>query len=694
MAEPLYLALVLHHHQPVGNYGFVFEQVYRDAYLPLLEAIERRPAIRVSLHYSGPLIDWLEEHHSDFLPRVAAMAARGQAEILGGAYYEPILPGIPEADRFGQLVKMGHALRHWCGHTPEGAWIAERVWEPSLPATLRRAGIRYTLVDDHHLELAGVAPDDVAWPAVTEDDGQPVVLFASSQVLRYAIPWKDVDEARSLLRDRARERPGSLWVFGDDGEKFGSWPGTRALCWQEGWFDRFLDMLEEAADWCRTVTLREALDRVPARGPVYLPAASYEEMMGWALPPARQRDLERARELLAAEAPLRSLLSGTTWRQFLWRYPEANSMHKRVLRVHDKLQRLRRIGDHRHVQDLLWKAECNCPYWHGVFGGLYLRRVRGITHRNLAAAEGAADRALHGGYPFVEHEVRDFDQDGQDEALLASDGALLLVHPALGGALSEWDLREPPWQLLHTLARRPEAYHAALAAAGEPSGEAKNIHGALRRKGGLGPLAYDRTRRLGGMLWLLPPDEDAATLTNGQPTRGEPLGLATERQTDEARDRYVELRTVHPHGPGRVVRTTRLEAGDAGFTMALDLGDLAPATRPALEWNVNPPQRDEADDRTAVLRVEETEHDLNAAGTTCASSRFVLRGSEAVALEAECDPPAELAWYPVTCISASEGGVESVLQGFALVMLWPAGTRRVAVRWQQRPYSAGAAHDG
>ena len=36
------LALTLHNHQPVGNFGWVFDEIYEKAYLPMIEALERR----------------------------------------------------------------------------------------------------------------------------------------------------------------------------------------------------------------------------------------------------------------------------------------------------------------------------------------------------------------------------------------------------------------------------------------------------------------------------------------------------------------------------------------------------------------------------------------------------------------------------------------------------------------------------
>ena len=75
MAPRISLALAIHNHQPVGNFGWVFDEVYGQAYLPMLEALERHPGVRLSLHYTGPLLEWLRGRATG-LPRAAARPRR------------------------------------------------------------------------------------------------------------------------------------------------------------------------------------------------------------------------------------------------------------------------------------------------------------------------------------------------------------------------------------------------------------------------------------------------------------------------------------------------------------------------------------------------------------------------------------------------------------------------------------------
>ena len=87
-----YFLFCIHNHQPVGNFGHVLEQAYEDAYWPFLKILSKHPSIKLTLHTSGFLLDWLIENRPEYMELLRSMAASGQVELMGGGYYEPVLP--------------------------------------------------------------------------------------------------------------------------------------------------------------------------------------------------------------------------------------------------------------------------------------------------------------------------------------------------------------------------------------------------------------------------------------------------------------------------------------------------------------------------------------------------------------------------------------------------------------------------
>lgn len=460
------LGLLLHNHQPVGNFPWVFQQVYEEAYVPMIDALERHPGIRVSLHYTGSLLDWLAEAQPRFLERIAALVKRQQVEIVSGGYYEPILPSIPDRDKIGQIRHLTARIEQLFGTKPDGMWLAERVWEPSLPRYLREAGIEWTILDDIHFKNVGLEDNDLYGYYATEDQSEVLKVYATSKALRYAVPWRPVAEAIATLRALATPDGNRIVVMGDDGEKFGAWPETQTYCWGEnghsGWVDEFFTALEEHSSWLHTTPLGEYARHNPALGRVYLPTSSYLEMTEWALPAQKAYLFGKILHQLEHDhqTDVLQFLRGGFWRSFLVRYPEINTQHKKMLRVHERVQAAGGTGESGQLH--LWKAQANDTYWHGLFGGIYMAHVRSAIYHHLIKAENAADRLLSGLEPWQRYEFVDFDRDTQQELLIESDQQNLYLNPRLGGTLFEWDMRRSAHNMTSVMTRRPESYHQTL----------------------------------------------------------------------------------------------------------------------------------------------------------------------------------------------------------------------------------------
>jgi 4-alpha-glucanotransferase len=431
----------VHSHQPVGNFGWVFENATTDCYLPFLKTMREHPKVKFSAHYSGPLLEYFREHRPEAWDLLVEMAASGRMELLGGGFYEPILPIIAEADRRGQIEMMNEYLEAHFGRRPRGLWLTERVWEPNLASTLASCGIEYTLLDENHFHPAGLA--NLRDVFVTEDEGFPLRLLAIDQKLRYLIPFRDIEEIGRYLEEiRAK---GGLAVLGDDGEKFGLWPGTKDLVYGKGWLDRFLRYLEE--NKIRTMTYAEAAMGRPPAARIYLPPASYMEMTEWVLEPDDLRRYKHLKSILPSTDSNRFLRAGN-FRDFFRKYPESRQMRDRMCGI----SRCVRATKDPEATRELYQGEGNDPYWHGIFGGLYLPHLREAAYEHLLKAEARC--------PAPDGWVKsDCDLDGRMEYVHRSEKFRLWVKPGKGGGLVELDYYPLFRNLTNVLSRRSEAYH-------------------------------------------------------------------------------------------------------------------------------------------------------------------------------------------------------------------------------------------
>lgn len=481
MSKKVYLSLVFHNHQPVGNFDSVFRAAYDKSYLPLVELLHRHPQIQVGMHFSGSLRDWLLENEPSFYESVAVLVQRGQVEILGGAYYEPILVMLSDADKRGQMDKLTRSIEQDFGVRPTGMWLAERIWEPHLAKPIAEAGLTYTILDDTHFHYAGFKQEELYGYYVTEEQNNALRLLPAQTEMRYRIPYETVRGVLNRLRDIQRSlytQGDTLVLMADDGEKFGMWPGSYRHCWTNGYMDSLFTALAEAQDagWMETITPGDYVQDYPALGRAYLPTSSYIEMTEWALPSDSAEEFEHLRSGMLAEIEhvqsydrgrsdyLHSVLSfmrGGFWRGFLVKYPEVNHMQKRgeYISVHahaldDEEQRTIALN---HI----WASQSNCAYWHGVFGGIYLFHIRAANYAHLLEAQ-----ALITGDTITVDKV-DFNLDGREELIVNGYPFTLTIHPHRGGAIFELDDLPSRYNLVNIMTRRREGYHAKLLRAAE-----------------------------------------------------------------------------------------------------------------------------------------------------------------------------------------------------------------------------------
>lgn len=663
---------VLHFHQPHGNLNHVFVEATERCYEPTLKLLREYPAVKTGVHVSGPLFQWFQEHRPDLLELLRRLVDRGQVEMLGGGLEEPMLAILPDRDAHGQLTVMRDLITDELGAEVTGMWLAERVWEPDLARVIAESGYRYALLDDTHLMAAGVTEPHGYY--LTDKAGHTLALLPIDRGLRNRIPFSDHDDLFKYLATAK----GRVLTYGDDAEKFGLWPTTDKRVWKEKWLEKFCIRVTESANWLEMMLPRDVLLQ-PAQGIVYVPTISYAEMGAWALPSqgslAYTHVAKRAWDAgFGVEAE--QFLRGGIWQGFLAKYPESRLIYRKMLRVSAMVEAAAQARHPRaeEARRLLYKGQCNCAYWHGLFGGLYLQHLRAALMNALIQAEMLVSDVQEPRVTVVDH-----DGDLRPEVLLESPRCNVYLSPAKGGSAFEIDLCEPAFHLTGVLARKFEPYHTDVPKARVISDEElANIsaHDLIRAtvpnlterliydespRGAFVDHVFDATSTI-DVLRVGPyrPVENFANAVY-QLLRADVSDDAAFASLQAKVGALTLHKTISMEATGAVTARYRLETD--GEERELQLG---------IEFDFTVLAPDAVDGRRLVVDARSPGSlDPGAIATQEGARRVSIIGEGAgVNVELEPSLGATLWRFPIETVSRSERGFEPGYQGTALVFVW------------------------
>jgi alpha-amylase len=597
-------------------------------------------------------------------------------ELLSGGFFEPLLSSIPVRDARGQVKMMNDYLFRRFGFKPTGFWLTERVWDPCLPLTLAGTEMNYTVVDDTHFYYAGLKPNQIYGSYVTEKEGRTLSLLATPMIMRYLIPFKPVEDVVNHLREMEKDGR-RVAVYGDDGEKFGVWPGTYEWVIKKGWLEKFFISIAESSDWLRPVLPGEFITSNLPLGRIYLPQASYEEMTEWALPAEQGLTLAEITDSLKANGrweEWRPFVRGGVWDNFLVKYDEANRMHKKMLFLSEKIPR------NGKAREFLWRGQCNCAYWHGVFGGLYLGHLRRAVHENLIRSQACVMEEAHKGLDIIR---LDLDKDGTNEILLWSPKLSLGLDPVEGGGLFEICHLPSALNLSDTLTRRREAYHSRLNSFRRE--EHRNdegidsIHDLVQAKDEdlERSLVFDAYTRASLLDHFLEPQTTLKSYANNTYTE---LGDFVQGQyvVKQARvlsgEVLVELTRTGRVGPGALtVRKTVRTKEESRITVDYEFECGPPDPISALygcEFNIT--LYSDKDQERYYLISESARRKISDTGHEKDLGRFdLVNGPDGIKTAFAFSPRVSAWFFPLITVSKSEEGLERTYQGSSLLFLHP-----------------------
>ncbi len=199
--DDIAFALVLNLHQPAGN---LEELLGNDqwAATEILYALDRIPRSlwpyqdigRVHLALSGTLLETLAD--PTFQARAYGIVDCGSLlwhlqntriiDILGSAYYHPVLPLVPPADWPSQLGRWRGLAGHLFARGDFGGfWPPEMGFTMELIPFIRALGYHYVLVDANHVEpLDPMRWDELRYrPHIARHGGAEIVVVVRDREL-------------------------------------------------------------------------------------------------------------------------------------------------------------------------------------------------------------------------------------------------------------------------------------------------------------------------------------------------------------------------------------------------------------------------------------------------------------------------------------------------------------------------------
>jgi len=297
MQDEISHALVLNLHQPLGNLDHLLQTAPWEA-REILWALDRIPRAlwrherlaRVHLAVSGTLLETLAD--PGFQERVYGIVDCGSllwhlqntttTSVLGTGYYHPVLPLVPEPDRWEHLVRWQGIGRQLFArdHFP-GFWPPEMGFCMELIPLLCRLGYRYALVDSDHVEpVTAMRWEELRYrPHVARFGADTITVVVRDRELSNAQEsGMDPDWFVREVADRTRwcDFP-PLVTTGTDGDNGGWFRNTspEANFWTV-FHDGLLDRVRAGtAHGIRPAFIHEYLDRHGATGEVTVHAGAW-----------------------------------------------------------------------------------------------------------------------------------------------------------------------------------------------------------------------------------------------------------------------------------------------------------------------------------------------------------------------------------------------------------------------------------
>jgi len=125
----------------------LLDKNYQAVYKPIVKFLYTHPEFPFSFSLSGNQIRFFKKRKNELITIFRELVERKQVEVLGGGYYDPVLPLLYPVDRNGQIDMLSAEIRQTVGKRPRGISLFGDSWDASLVNNLHTCGIEYVILE-------------------------------------------------------------------------------------------------------------------------------------------------------------------------------------------------------------------------------------------------------------------------------------------------------------------------------------------------------------------------------------------------------------------------------------------------------------------------------------------------------------------------------------------------------------------
>lgn len=338
------LTFGIYNSQAVGSTNEQLETAYKNSYKPFLKILYTYPKVKAAIHYSGVVLEWFGDKHPEIILLINEMVKRQQIELIGEPFYSPILSIIPNKDRISQIEYLTTYIRKHFGKRPRGCWIPEKIWEPTLSSNIKNSGMEYTFLDDTLFKKSGLKGNDLNRVYITEDQGKYIHVFPINREL--SEDFNDPELIVKYLLKLVEKESSEVCTMMINGNS----SNTSDSCSKDGWFENIFALLTENTKRIQTINPGKYIRNLEAVKKVYFPCTT----------------------------------AGGYFKQNFTKYTESNLLYSKMMYINNLASQVKRDKVRKkNAHEEIMKSQCNAPYWHSEFPGIYENHLRKAAYNHL-----------------------------------------------------------------------------------------------------------------------------------------------------------------------------------------------------------------------------------------------------------------------------------------------------------------------